>query len=233
MKAGILKYPGGHGDTELMHCISAHLHQEVCEIWYAETGPFDVDVLLIGGGFPCRESKSIQTCLEHSSALRYINEFAASGKYIIGINSGFHLLCELDLLPGMLEDNTSKKFVCKYVFVKPENQHTIMTEQLDQEEAYYIPVATYRGKYRAGENDLVEMRQEGQILFRYCDHEGRITESVNYLGSTDNIAAICNRDKNVFGIIPQPERALVALDGKGDGYRILDAVIKGVNSKIS
>lgn len=231
MKAGILKYPGGHGDTELFHCVTAYFRQEATEVWYADDRPFDFDILFIGGGFPCNEDTPVEICLGDSPALRHLYEFAASGKYVIALNKGFQLLCKMELLPGSLKNNPSQKFLCRHIYIKPDNHRTLMTEYLNKEEVYYIPVATYQGKYYADEEELASMRQEGQILFRYCDHEGRITESVNYMDSTDNIAGICNRDKNVFGLIPQPERALFGIKGNGDGYRIMDAFLNGIVSR--
>jgi phosphoribosylformylglycinamidine synthase I len=225
MKIGILKYPGGHGEVELMHMLSGHFKKDVREIWYKETGPFDVDILFLGGGFPCSESNTGLTCLDDSSVLQYLSEFASQGKYIIGVGNGFQLLCDALLLPGKLVKNSSGRFICKQVFIKPENHNNVFTGGLELEKIFRIPIASNYGRYVADEAILMKMRQDEQILFRFCDYEGRITEAVNYTGSVDNIAMVCNSEKNVFGMIAQPERSIGEFLADTDGSNLLSSFL--------
>lgn len=228
MKIGILKYPGGHGDVELMHILSTYFKKDVREVWYKEAGPFDVDMIFLGGGFPCIESSVGLTCLDESPALQYLNEFASQGKFIVGFGNGFQLLCETGLLPGGLKRNSTGRFICKHVYIKPENYSSVFTSGLKQDEVFKIPIATNFGKYVAEEAVLMQMRQDGQILFRYSDYEGRITESVNYTGSLDNIAGVCNLKKNVFGMIPQAERAVTEFRNDADGSKFFASFLDKV-----
>lgn len=226
MKFGILIFPGGHGDLDLRHVLKHHFNKEPESIWYKNTGPFDIDVLLISGGFPCRESSTGFDCFKDSPALNYLGEFADQGKYIIGFGNGFQLLCEAGLLPGKLNKNLTEKYICKHVFIKPDNDEIM--DHLSSERSYRVAIATYNGNFVASEQELVQMRQDQQIIFRYCDYSGRITESVNYTGSMDNIAGICNAGKNVFGMIPQPERSFVEYGGTSDGLRILELLMANI-----
>lgn len=228
MKIGILKYPGGHGDAELHHILLNYFKASVREVWYKEQGPFDVDLLFLGGGFPCKEKDGNRTCMNESPALQYLAEFASLGKYIVGFGNGFQLLCEAGLLPGELKKNISEKFICKQVYLKPENHSNAFTVEFRQDEIFRIPIATDYGRYVADEEELVNMRRDGQILFRFCDYEGRITEAVNYTGSLDNIAGVCNERKNVFGMIPQPERAVAEFRNDADGRRLLGSFLKKI-----
>lgn len=226
MKIGVLKYPGGHGDSELMQVFIRHFDKDVREVWYKESDYSDIGTLFIGGGFPCFRGVNGRTCFDDSPALRYLPEFASGGNHVVGFGNGFQVLCEAGLLPGMLERNISGKFMNKQVYIKPENHSNSMTSGLKSSIILRIPLATEYGRYSANEVELLEMRLKQQILFRYCDQEGRISEAINYTGSTDNIAGVCNSGKNVFGMIPQPERALTEFLHESDGKSILSSFLK-------
>jgi len=226
MKLGVLKYPGGHGEAELMQVLQNHFRKEVREVWYKEPAYPDIDALFIGGGFPCFMSKSVQQCLESSPALQYLEAFISAGRNVIGFVNGFRFLCEAGYLPGAFRKNENGRYICKQVFIKPENNSTAMTRGLIGDEVFRTPIATAFGNYVVDESTLAQMRLEGQILFRYCDYEGRITESVNYTGSKDNIAGVCNLEKNIFGMIPQPERAISELGVEADGRMILESLLE-------
>jgi phosphoribosylformylglycinamidine synthase len=124
--------------------------------------------------------------------------------------------------------NKSQRFVCRNTFIKPDNDDTAVTRKLSSDEAYRIPIATGYGRYAAKEETLVHMRQMEQILFRYCDETGRISEGINVTGAVDNIAGVCNVKKNVFGMIPQPERAVFPYGGNMDGKAIFDSLIENI-----
>lgn len=230
MVVGVLKYPGGHGDVDLIHILQVHFGMNVREVWYKEAAYADIDALFIGGGFPCRQDGDFQRCLDGSPALQYLEQFIADGRYVIGFGNGFGLLCEAGLLPGALEVNAGGRYICRQVFITPDNNTNMITEGLGRERVFRNPIATNYGRYVASESDLVRMRHEGQIVFRYCDYEGRITEAVNDTGSTDNIAGVCNRRKTVFGMIPQPERAVTEFRREADGRKIMGSILKHLHA---
>jgi phosphoribosylformylglycinamidine synthase len=155
-------------------------------------------------------------------------EYAESGKILIGIGNGFRVLCETGLLPGSLRMNKTQRFMCRNTFIKPDKNDTALTCKLSNDEAYLIPIATGYGRYTAKEDTLVKMRHREQILFRYCDEAARISEGINVTGAVDNIAGVCNEKKNVFGMIPQPERAVFPYGGNLDGKAIFDSLMESV-----
>jgi phosphoribosylformylglycinamidine synthase len=122
--------------------------------------------------------------------------------------------------------NSSQRFICRNTFIKPDNDYTAITNKLSNDRAYRIPIATGYGRYAARDETLVQMRHQGQILFRYCDQYARISEEINITGSVDNIAGVCNKKKNVFGLIPQPERAVFPAGKKSDGKAFFDSLME-------
>jgi phosphoribosylformylglycinamidine synthase len=153
-------------------------------------------------------------------------EYAERGKILIGIGNGFRVLCETGLVPGSLRMNKTQRFVCRNTFIKPDNNNSALTSKLSNDTAYLIPIATGYGRYAAKEETLVHMRHREQILFRYCDETARISEGINVTGAVDNIAGVCNERKNVFGMIPQPERAVIPQGGNSDGKAIFDSLME-------
>jgi phosphoribosylformylglycinamidine synthase len=228
MTFGILIFPGAHGDKDLARVIEDHYRQKVLSIWNRETQLNGVDVLLIPGGFPCKGSSSSSRCIKESPVIDAMIEFAERGKIILGIGNGFRVLCETDLIPGSLRMNKSQRFVCRNTFIKPDSNTTRLTSRLSPDMAYRIPIATGYGRYAAKDDVLAKMRLNDQIIFRYCDEFGVISEGINPTGSVDNIAAVCNERKNVFGMIPQPERAVFPYGRNTDGQGIFESILKRV-----
>lgn len=225
MTFGILIFPGAHGDKELKRVLEGVYEKKVKIIWNRETDLDGIDVLFIPGGFPCKGSSSSNRCIEESAVIEPMIEYAERGKILIGIGNGFRVLCETGLVPGSLRMNKSQRFICRNTFIKPDNDDTALTSRLSNDNAYLIPIATGYGRYTAKEETLVQMRHREQILFRYCDESARISEGINVTGAVDNIAGICNERKNVFGIIPQPERAVLPYGGNTDGKAIFDSLM--------
>lgn len=229
MKVGVLKYPGGHGDAELLTRVGHLTGNSAREVWYKEETYQDLDLIIIGGGFPCVNEDEGNQCIDKSPALNYLYKFAASGKLVVAFGNGFRLLCEAGLLPGKILQNQKGRFISKQVFLKAENHSNLLTAGLSPERIFKVPVATDYGNFAAGDEELMRMRKEEQILFRYCDSEGRITEAVNFTGSTGNIAAISNRNKNVFGMIPLPDRSVDVPDENTGGLFILRKFFEQLN----
>lgn len=226
MTFGILIFPGAHGDKELMTVLKEKYGKKVHAIRNRETNLKSIDVLFIPGGFPCKGSSSSSRCIKDSPVIDSMLEFVDRGKILIGIGNGFRALCETGLVPGTLRMNKNQRFICRNTFIKPDNEYTAITNKLSNVKAYRIPIATGYGRYTAKEETLVQMRHQEQILFRYCDENARISEEINITGAIDNIAGVCNEKKNVFGMIPQPERAVLQHGRNTDGKAIFDSLLE-------
>ncbi len=225
MTFGILIFPGAHGDKDLTRVLKDFYKKKVVPIWNTETNLAGIDVLLIPGGFPCKGSSKSSKCINDSPVIDSMLDFARRGKILIGIGNGFRVLCETGLVPGTLRMNKSQRFICRSAFIKPDNDYTAVSSKLSNDLAYSIPIATGYGRYSAKEETLVQMRLNEQILFRYCDEFAVISEGINVTGAVDNIAGVCNEKKNVFGMIPQPERAVFSHGGNTDGRAIFDSIL--------
>ncbi|NOR34927.1 MAG: phosphoribosylformylglycinamidine synthase I, partial [Bacteroidales bacterium] len=226
MTFGILIFPGAHGDKELTRVLEEKYGRSVKTIWNHETDLKGIDVLFIPGGFPCKGSSSSSKCIKDSPVIDSMIDFVDRGKILIGIGNGFRVLCETGLVPGTVRMNKNQRFICRNTFIKPDNNYTAVTNKLSKDTAYQIPIATGYGRYTAKEETLVQMRHQEQILFRYCDENASISEEINITGAVDNIAGICNEKKNVFGMIPQPERAVFSFGRNTDGKAIFDSIME-------
>jgi phosphoribosylformylglycinamidine synthase len=153
---------------------------------------------------------------------------ANRGGFVMGICNGFQILCEAKLLPGALMHNTSRKFICKNVFLKPQSKSTIVTSGLDFEKAYKIPIAHGEGNFYGGPDLIKSLNDNDQVLFRYCTEEGEVTEESNPNGALENIAGISNASKNVFGMMPHPERASDFELSNTDGREIFESILSHV-----
>ncbi|MEZ5072926.1 MAG: phosphoribosylformylglycinamidine synthase I [Bacteroidales bacterium] len=228
MSLGILIFPGAHGDKELLRVLDHGYGRKARLIWNQETRLDGVELLFVPGGLPCKGSSQASKCIQESQVIDSLLEYADRGKLLVGIGNGFRLLCDTGLLPGNLRMNRSQRYICRNTYIKPDNDLTPLTKRLSGDQAYRVPIATGYGRYAAKEETLVHMRYQDQILFRYCDRDARISEEMNATGSVDNIAGICNEKKNIFGIIPQPERAFFGNGEFGDGKGIFDSLLEFV-----
>lgn len=228
MTFGILIFPGAHGDRDLSRVLVEQYGRKVVPIGNKESRINGVDVLIIPGGFPCKGSSSSSKCINESPVIDAMLEHADRGRVLIGIGNGFRVLCETGLIPGSLRMNKSQRFICRNTFIKPDNNNTILTRKLSSDLAYQIPISTGYGRYAAKDEILVDMRLNDQIIFRYCDEFAVISEENNVTGSVDNIAGVCNTNRNVFGLIPQPERAVFSYGRNTDGRAIFDSILESL-----
>lgn len=231
MKFGIVIFPGTSSDYDMMYVLKNILEQEVVELWHKEEDLKGVDAIIIPGGFSHGDYLRTGALAKFSPIMPKIVEFANSGGYVLGISNGFQILCEAKLLPGVLLENSTHKFECKNVFIIPDNNNTALTDYLPRNVALKVPVAHGYGRYYADQETIAEMRINEQILFRYSDERGEISDAANPSGSLDNIAGISNREHNVFGIMPHPERAADEELGNTDGRLILKSFIKYIKDR--
>jgi phosphoribosylformylglycinamidine synthase len=213
MKFGVVVFPGSNCDRDMQDALTDDLQQEVIMLWHKDKdlSQFNTeDCIVLPGGFSFGDYLRCGAIARFSPMMQSVIEFANAGGKVLGVCNGFQILCESALLPGALLRNANQQFVCKNVFIR------------DQEDSIFkIPVAHGEGRYYAEEKTLDELERKGQVIFRYCDENGKITAAANPNGAARNIAGICNQKRNVFGMMPHPERACSSVLGNTDGRAII------------
>ncbi|MFP4555440.1 MAG: phosphoribosylformylglycinamidine synthase subunit PurQ [Bacteroidales bacterium] len=233
MKFGVVVFPGSNCDHDMIYVLRTIMEQEVIELWHKDKDLQGVDVVVLPGGFSYGDYLRSGALARFSPIMEKVIEFAQAGGYVFGVCNGFQILCEAELLPGALLHNNSQKFECKNVFILPDSKTSALTAFLPRGRALKIPIAHGEGRYYADKETLANMRIKGQILFRYSDSNGSISESVNPNGSVENIAGVCNEQFNVFGMMPHPERAADDELGNTDGSLIFESFIRFIKERVS
>lgn len=228
MKFGVIVFPGSNCDHDAYHVVSKHIGQPVDFIWHKETDLSGYDAILIPGGFSYGDYLRAGALANFSPVMRSVKEFAANGGFVFGICNGFQILCEAGLLPGALMRNENLHFVCRHVRIRTENTNTPYTTELEPGSVLSIPIAHAEGNYVCDEETLDLLEENGQIIFRYCDESGELSERANPNGALSNIAGICNLDRNVLGMMPHPERACEDLLGSSDGQGIFRSLAHAI-----
>jgi phosphoribosylformylglycinamidine synthase subunit PurQ / glutaminase len=227
MKFGVVVFPGSNCDDDMIHVLGEVMGQPVEKIWHKETTlPADVDCIILPGGFSYGDYLRCGAIARFSPVMQAVIEFANAGGYVFGICNGFQILCEAHLLPGALLRNEKQKFICKNVYLKTITNNSAVTADLNKDQALKIPIAHAEGRYYASDAVLKELVENDQILFKYCDEKGNYTEGSNPNGATMDIAGICNAQRNVFGMMPHPERASEDILGNADGYLMFKSLIE-------
>jgi len=224
MKFGVVIFPGSNCDMDIFYVLKNILKQNVVKLWHKETDLQGVDFIVIPGGFSYGDYLRSGAIAKFSPIMNQIIGFANSGGYVLGICNGFQILTESQLLPGALLHNTSHKFICKNIYLKVSSSNTLITN-LYSTDPIKIPIAHGEGRYYANQKTINELVENDQILFNYCDQKGYITEDSNPNGSVLNIAGICNIERNVFGMMPHPERASDAELNNQDGKILFNSII--------
>lgn len=212
MKFGVVVFPGSNCDRDIHEALVNDLQQESQMLWHKESdlSSFTIDdCIVLPGGFSFGDYLRTGAIARFSPIMQSVIEFAKNGGKVLGICNGFQILCESHLLPGALLRNQHQQFVCKNVFVKD-----------DEQAIYKIPVAHGEGRYYAAEQILDDLQKNDQVILTYCDENGNVTQAVNPNGSARNIAGICNLERNVFGMMPHPERACSTALGNTDGRKL-------------
>ena len=220
MKFGVIIFPGSNCDHDAYHVISKNVGQPVDFNWHRDIDLRSNDALNIPGGFSYGDYLRAGALARFSPVMNSVKEFAAEGKLVLGICNGFQILCEAGLLPGALIRNRDLHFICGHVNVRVETADTPFTHELKEGNVLSMPIAHAEGNYVCDEATLNELHRDNRIVFRYCDANGEITEAANPNGSRDNIAGICNRERNIMGLMPHPERACEDLLGSSDGREV-------------
>jgi phosphoribosylformylglycinamidine synthase I len=220
LKFGVIVFPGSNCDHDAYHVISKHVGQPVDFIWHRDTDLSSYDAVIIPGGFSYGDYLRAGALARFSPVMNSVKEFAARGGLVLGICNGFQILCEAGLLPGALIRNRNLHFICEHINVRVETTETPFTNQLKGGSVLRIPIAHAEGNYVCDDATYDELGRDDLIVLRYCNERGEATLESNPNGSRANIAGICNRERNVFGLMPHPERACEDLLGSADGRDI-------------
>jgi len=220
MKFAVCVFPGSNCDYDTYYVIRDVLEKEVSFVFWNERNLKGFDCVVLPGGFSFGDYLRPGALASKTPLAEAIYEFAQRGGLVLGICNGFQILTELGLLPGALLPNEGMRFICRWVHLRVENASSPLTKKLDKGDILKIPIAHHDGRYYASEELLKELEANGQILFRYSDEYGNVSPQANPNGSVSNIAGIMNREGNVFGMMPHPERASEDLLGSHDGLML-------------
>jgi phosphoribosylformylglycinamidine synthase len=228
MKFGVVIFPGSNCDQDVIHVLGKVLGQEVKILWHKDhdlKGLSAGDCIVVPGGFSYGDYLRPGAIARFSPVMTEVVDFAKKGGYVWGICNGFQVLCENHLLPGALLVNESRKFVCQNQYITPSTLNSAITSGLELDKAYNIPIAHADGRFVAQDDVLKEILDNDQVLFRYCGPDGEISEAYNPNGSMHNIAGICNKERNVFGMMPHPERASEEVLKNTDGKALFESLL--------
>jgi len=228
VKFGVVVFPGSNCDFDAYHVLGSVLKQDTVFLWHKDHDLRGCDCVILPGGFSYGDYLRSGAIARFSPLMREVAEFAERGGLVMGICNGFQILLEMGLLPGAMLRNKRLKFLCQFVHLRLEKEETPFTRLGRRGQVLRIPIAHYEGNYYAPVETLEELERGGQIVFRYCDPEGRLSAEANVNGALNSIAGIINRRGNVMGLMPHPERASEAVMGSQDGRLIFDSLVKSL-----
>ena len=228
MKFGVVTFPGSNCDYDAYKAVVDTLGEEAVYIWHKDHDLQDSDVIILPGGFSYGDYLRAGAIARFSPVMREVIEHARQGRPVIGICNGFQIACEAGLLPGALLRNANLQFISAPVTLKVENADTLFTSEYEAGQLLRIPIAHGDGRYTADGATLDALESGNQVVFRYVDDGGRVSDAGNPNGSMNSIAGIVNAGGNVLGMMPHPERALDTLIGSSDGLLLFESVLARV-----
>ncbi|TKJ32331.1 phosphoribosylformylglycinamidine synthase I [bacterium (candidate division B38) B3_B38] len=225
MKFGVVVFPGSNCDHDTYYALKEVYKLEVDYIWHKETTLSSYDCIILPGGFSYGDYLRPGAIARFSPVMQSVIKFAHKGGLVLGICNGFQILMEAGLLPGAMLRNKTLKFICQDVHIRVEDNQNPFTTLCRKGEVLRLPIAHKDGNYFADARMMEELKKNQQIIFRYCTPDGALTEEANLNGALDYVAGICNREGNVLGLMPHPERCAESILGNEDGKRIFDSII--------
>ena len=225
MRCAIIRFPGSNCDRDCFWAFNDVLGIPTEFRWHREDTLDGIDIVIIPGGFSYGDYLRTGAIARFSPIMNALKEFVKKGRKVIGICNGFQILLESGLLPGAMLKNTSLKFICKYVYIRTETTNSPFTASLSKGQILKIPIAHYEGNYFADEDTIKFLKDNDLIVFRYCDKNGNVNKDANPNGSIENIAGILNKERNILGMMPHPERAMVKLLGSEDGKKLFQSLL--------
>lgn len=226
MKLGVIVFPGSNCDYDAYWVGKEVLSQQTTFLWHQDKDLGNCDCVILPGGFSYGDYLRTGAIAKFAPIMKKVIRFAEEGGLVIGICNGFQILLEAGLLPGAMLRNKDLRFICKYLYLRVENEKTPFTTSCQKNQVLKIPIAHSDGNYYISDEGLEKLKRNDQIVLRYCDPQGRITDKANPNGSKYNIAGICNKQRNVFGMMPHPERCSEKVLGSQDGLGIFKSIIK-------
>lgn len=229
MKFGVIVFPGSNCDRDMIHVLGTVMGQQVEEVWHKNhdlAGFTADDCIILPGGFSYGDYLRTGAIARFSPIMDAVVRFANEGGKVWGICNGFQILCESGLLPGALLRNTNMKYNCRNVHIQVETTDSLLSNNCKEKEVLKIPIAHGDGRYYADAASIESLKRNNQIIFTYCNEQGETTEESNPNGSLLNIAGICNEKRNVYGMMPHPERASEAILGNADGLKLFQSLLK-------
>jgi phosphoribosylformylglycinamidine synthase len=224
MKFGVVLLPGSNCDHDAMHVAKDVLGEDAELLWHKDTDLKGADCVIVPGGFAYGDYLRAGALAKFAPIMEPIRRHAEAGGLVFGICNGFQVLTEVGLLPGALMRNAHLRFLSRDVHLRTEETDTPFTSQLQRGEVFRAPIAHGEGNYFADDETLDELERNRQVIFRYCDEEGRLTADANPNGSARNIAGICNRGRNVLGMMPHPERCAESILGNAQGLQVFKSI---------
>jgi len=231
MNFAVLQFPGSNCDQDVVHVVRNVLGHSARLLWHKEPSLGAVDVVVVPGGFSYGDYLRTGAIARFSPVMQAVQLFAANGGLVLGICNGFQILCEAGLLPGALIRNRSLQFRCEHIFLKTATTRSPFTNRIPPDKLMRLPIAHGEGCYFADADTLAKLKASDQILWRYVDSRGDVTEAANPNGALDSIAGICNEARNVAGLMPHPERASEPILGSADGRLVFASMIHTLTSR--
>lgn len=223
-KIGVIVFPGSNCDHDAYHAMKHVMNVETTFLWHKDTDLSGIDLLIIPGGFSYGDYLRSGAIARFSPIMNAVQEYVVSGFPVLGICNGFQILLEANLLPGAMLHNEKLRFVCKNVHIRTESNSSLFTNGLPKGLVLNVPVSHGEGNYFIDDDGLKQLQDNDQIAFRYCDEKGDINPESNFNGSISSIAGITNKDGNVLGMMPHPERAMESILGSTDGITFFDSI---------
>ena len=226
MKFGVVVFPGSNCDEDMVYVLQTVMKQNTIKLWHKNTDLEGCTHIVLPGGFSYGDYLRSGAIAKFSPIMKSVINHANSGGFLFGVCNGFQILCETGLLQGALLHNNTRKFICKNVYIKSQTTNSLITSKIPENRSLKIPIAHGEGKYFSDAQTMKKLNQNNQILFRYCDVNGNITDEANPNGATENIAGICNESRNVFGMMPHPERASDKELFNEDGKFLFESILE-------
>ena len=228
MKFGVVVFPGSNCDHDAFHAIGHVLQKPVEFIWHQSQDLANCDAIILPGGFAYGDYLRTGAIARFSPVMQAVEKFARSGGLVLGVCNGFQILLEAGLLPGAVMRNSGLRFICRHVYIRVEQTDTPFTNAASKGQILKIPIAHSDGNYTADEATLAQLEKNRQVLFRYTTPDGSDDAAGNPNGSMHNIAGICNRERNVAGLMPHPERAVESALDSADGLVIFRSMVEAL-----